>query len=741
LSIFSDITGQGFVLFLFFSVKVSPNRFFFNKIEQICQEARFLMTSFELILAYPSAWLILCLLFSAGLSWLLYTRNYFGDDDRRWLRMLLAGLRIFFIGFLSFLLLSPLIKTSTREVEKPVVAIGIDNSASLQMNADSAVIGKKAQEMLDRLRNGLGEKYELRTFLFGERVREAAAPDYTDQVSNLSGFVKSMEDRFENRNLGALVVFSDGIYNQGENPLYTKRNLDAPVYTVNQGDTAVKRDLVLKEVRHNQLAYLGNTFPLVACVEASRLDGKRYELQVRQGEKILFREEQQISGERFRRETEIRLKADSTGVQQYVVSISVLEEEQSAANNKRNVFIDVLDGKNKILLLADAPHPDVNAIRQAVESNENYEITVHYPFSGAVPGLEGFNLLILHQLPAVSRNFGDVISLSEKSAVPVLFVLGPQSNIREYGRIASGLGIQASNLSMNEALPAVNQDFSLFLLNDESLASIARMPPLSTFYGKYAPVSPGNVLLFQKIGQVSTADPLLAFMQHAERKAGVLYGTGFWRWRLYDFERNGNHQATNELMSRVVQYLAVRNDKRQFRAQSNQKTYTTTERVFIEAELYNESYQLTNSPEVALIIRGQDKREFSYQMGREGAAYFLDAGFFAAGNYTFEAIAAFSGKELRASGRFTVMPLELEGINTLADHNLLRALADKNNGKSFDPDQVDLLIEELKSNENITSVSYLKTGFKDLVNSKWFFWLLLAFISVEWFIRKWKGSY
>ena len=36
--------------------------------------------------------------------------------------------------------------------------------------------------------------------------------------------------------------------------------------------------------------------------------------------------------------------------------------------------MEVLDARQKILLLFDGPHPDISVIKQAIESNKNYEV-------------------------------------------------------------------------------------------------------------------------------------------------------------------------------------------------------------------------------------------------------------------------------------------------------------------------------------------------------------------------------
>src|SRR6185436_20095022 len=67
---------------------------------------------------------------------------------------------------------------------------------------------------------------------------------------------------YEGQNLGAVILASDGIYNQGSNPVYNNKKLKTTVYTIALGDTTFPRDVLIKRVRSNAIAYLGNSFPI-----------------------------------------------------------------------------------------------------------------------------------------------------------------------------------------------------------------------------------------------------------------------------------------------------------------------------------------------------------------------------------------------------------------------------------------------------------------------------------------------
>ncbi len=698
------------------------------------------MGSFELILSYPWWWLPVCLLTGGALSLLLYSRNYFGEEDSRSLRWVLGVLRGIFISSLLFLLLGPLLKSSLRQVEKPLVVIGLDNSHSLVLQKDSARLRQELPRLIQQFEEGLTDKFEVRVNLFGESVREESFPDFKDKISNLSAFFQSVDDRYENRNLGALVFISDGLFNQGQNPVYQRKRLVAPIYSVGLGDTTIQKDQILQRVRHNQIAYLGNQFPLLVEIEARRLDGQRSVLRVEEDGKVLIEEPVLISGGRFKLEKELRLKADKPGPRQFIVSLGAVDGEYTLLNNRKTVYIEVLDGRNKILLLANSPHPDVKAITSSIENNDQYRVEVKFPFTGFPSSLKGYDLLILHQLPSAQQGLQQLLQEAEKNGVPVLVVVGQQTNLNALNNAFPALSVQVNRPDKNEVLPLYNKAFSLFQTEPLTLERLPKMPPLQTPYGRFRTLPASQVLLHQQIGQVSTTDPLLAFTQEGN-KAGILYGEGFWRWRLYEYERYGDHQACNDLFGKIIQFLAVKSDKRPFRVYPVKNAFYENERVLLEGELYNESYQLVNEPDVKVTLTSEKNKTYTYNMARREGHYALDAGFLQPGDYRYTAVAVRDGKEYKAEGRFAVKELQLEGIETTADHLLMKNLAASSGGKFFHEREAAALIDELLKNDRIKSVSYLKTDYEELINKPWVFILLLLLIGAEWFIRKYKGSH
>jgi hypothetical protein len=57
------------------------------------------------------------------------------------------------------------------------------------------------------------------------------------------------------------------------------------------------------------------------------------------------------------------------------------------------------------------------------------------------------------------------------------------------------------------------------------------------------------------------------------------------------------------------------------------------------------------------------------------------------------------------------------------------------------PKDLDKLVNKLNSRDDIKPISYSEKKLTDLINLKWIFFLILALLSVEWFMRKRNGAY
>ncbi len=677
------------------------------------------------------------------MAMLLYYRNR-RDDLPQWLVRLLAVLRFVSVSLISFLLLSPLIRSVNRTFEKPVIILALDNSQSIQMGRDSAYYQTEYRQAIEELIGVLNKEYDTRIYTVGDRVEavdDLSSPFLTfgDKQTDLASLFDEVESNFSNRNLGAVVLASDGIYNQGMNPLYSAQKIRAPMYTIALGDTSVQKDVILKKVNYNRIAYLGNKFPVEILVGADKCAGQRTRLTLSRGDSVLFTKNIDLTGDLFSERYLAELYAGQTGLVRYRVSLSGLDGEISYDNNSSDIFIEVLDSRQKILILYEAPHPDISAVKSAIQTNFNYEAE-DFQVSKFPGELSKYNLVILHQLPARSGNHSPILEKIKESNVPVLCILGGKTDFQALNQLNLGMTVHPAEQMVNEVIPAVNPDFMLFRIDDDTKTLLEKFPPLVSPFGEYRLPPTADILFYQVMGKVTSTAPLIVFTGTVDSKAGFIAGEGIWKWRLYNFAEKENHNAFNHLILKMVQYLAVKEEKGFFRVIAR-SSYRENESIELEAEVYDRSYEPINDPDVEITIENDEGTRFPYIFGRKGTAYHLLVGNFPPGNYTYQAKVKAGNDLYEKSGQFSVESVNIETVATRADHALLYNMATRYGGKMIFPDRISELPGLLEDRDDIHTLVYTRKSYNEFNNVIWILAAIVALLSAEWFLRKYKGSY
>lgn len=691
---------------------------------------------------YPTWYLLLCVLLGLVIAVVLYYKDHSFSKQSSWLNWLLGSIRFLLVTLIAILLLSPLLKSLITEVKKPVIVLAQDQSESIVADMDEAALASY-QNSFEELTKSLGEEYDVKSYAFGNEVREGVDFDFVDKVSNMSDLLQYLYDLYSNQNLGAVVLASDGIYNEGSNPIYASAKLAAPIYTIALGDTIPKKDLILKRVFHNKIAYLDDKFSIQIDVNAQNCSGENTMLNVSaigNGSTVLERIPIAISKNDFFTTKEIILDAKRSGVQRYRISLNEINGEVTTLNNTQDIFVDVLDARQKILILASNPHPDITAIKQTISGNKNYEITTAY-INDLKVDVGTFDFVILHQLPAKNNDAAAVLKTLYEKNIPRLYIVGMQSDLGKFSKIQPILDLRSDGRNTNDVQATVANNFSLFTIDEDIKKELPNFAPLVAPFGEFTDNANTQVLLYQRIGKIETKYPLLLFGEQNNIKMGVLAAEGIWKWRLFDFLQHQNHDIVTELISKSVQYLTLKEDKRKFRVSVNKNIFNENEPLFFDAELYNNSYELINEPDATITITNEEGKNYNFTFNKKNKAYTLNAGLFPVGNYTFRGTVMSNGEQLKYNGQFSVRPIQLEVYETTADHGLLRLLSEKYGGALVYPNNMSTITDLVKAKKSVKPTIYQTTKTRSVINLKWIFFLLLSLLTLEWFLRRYYGGY
>ncbi|HZV72024.1 MAG TPA: hypothetical protein VFG10_20950 [Saprospiraceae bacterium] len=697
---------------------------------------------------YPSWYLILCLFLGVGASIFLYYKDKTFSDQPAWLRYLMAIIRGLVVTVLSSLLLAPLLKLLQNRTEPPVIILAQDQSASIR-SAFSKADSSTYMKSLDDLYNNLSTKYVVHRLGFGQEVKEletGATWKMKDQASDLGELMTYVDEQYKGQNVGAIIVASDGAINRGKNPLYIPLSQKAPLYTVALGDTIRKTDLQVKDVFHNSIVYLGDKFSLQVDLSAVRLKGANTSLEIKQildsGDILLEKTPITIDADPWFTTRDVIIEAKQSGVQRYRVQVSQVKNEVTYVNNVRDFFVEVIDGRLNVLLLANSPHPDLAVWRSALLSQRNYEVDIRMAYEMTLEQLKKYDLVILHQLPSVKNPVQNILNELDKKGTPRIFVAGYQTDLNALNQAQPFLNILAAgNRTPNDVTMVLNPSFNLFNLTDEVKAKLPAFSPLLSPYGEYTATPSAQVMSYQRIGSVDTQYPLIIMGEANDKRTCIIAGEGIWKWQLYDQLQNGSKEITYEILNQISQYTSTKSDKRKFKVTSSKRLFTELEEISFQAELYNDSYELINTPEVSIRIRNKEGEDFDYTFNTSGQSYALQIGRFPEGSYSWTASTDVNGVKLTHDGKFVVQPIQLETLETTADHGLLRQLASMHGGSLVYANQISQLSDLVLEDEHIKPILYSSTQTRPLIHLKWLCVILLVALSLEWFLRRYYGGY
>ncbi len=687
---------------------------------------------------YPAWFLLFCIATGILFAFILYYKNPKTEFSVT-LNVVLAILRAIFITIISFLLLNPLVNTQRKFTEKPVILVLQDNSSSIAMGKDSTFIRSEYPEAFSGMKEKLSDEYDVEAFDFSDRLSPGNSMTFDGQVTNLSQVFDEVKNRYAYRNIGAMVLASDGIYNRGSNPVSAAEGLQYPIYTIALGDTSIARDVILKKVSFNRVAYLGNEFPMEITIHAGKSKSLSTRLTISKDDKPLYSEVIPITAENFITTRKVLLQAAEKGLNRFTIDLAPVEGEISKANNRQDVFIDILEGKQKILLLSQAPHPDISALKQAILSNKNYEFE-EYNIDQFDKNVNGYNLVILHGLPSLKNNISNILEELKNQKIPVWYILTKTIYYPLFNDQLAGVSVRGENLIYNEVQPTLNPDFTMFSVGEATQHLLKEVPPVVSPYGAIGMQPSSSPMLYQKIGSVETQEPLLVLNESGDMKTGVFLGEGIWRWRLKSWALSESHEPFDQLINKVVQFLSLKVDKRFFRI-IHDNNFEENENVEFEAQVYNEIYELINDPEVKIVFTDGEGNEFPYVFNKTANAYHLNAGRLPAGSYRYSASVQLGDKLLTDQGEFTVSPLNIELTNAVADHNMLYNLAQSRGGEMFYPGQMQQLEDAVLSRDDIKTITYRQNQFSEVLNLFWLLIMIILMISVEWFVRKRAGGY
>ena len=634
-------------------------------------------------------WLVLMAL-AIGLVYasLLYL---FSKKYGKMLTVLLFSLRAIVVAIVVMLFINPYIKQKTAKIENPIIVFAKDNSESMTEYPTS----------VDSVMHILEKNYDVEYYGFG------------DQYTNISSALSTISRQYYKKNVGAVVLISDGIVNQGVNPELNVESYPFPIYSVTLGDTVSYPSMTINDVKYNKTVPANMLFPLRVTANALNYKGESMNVIVKIDGNEVENVTVPVTSNRFSKTLDFNIDSGEEGTKQVDIIVG---------DKTRRVFVTVTDKKYRILCLACAPHPDIAAIKSALDDHFEFDVIFDDNVAANYDLPLRYDLLIMH-------------NIAIKSAVPSLSIIG--SNFDAFNESQDIVKITRGAVNTNlDVTGRFNNVFGLFTISSDIKNELKSYPPLSLPHCEISFNGRHDDALLMNIMDLETPNPLLAFSTDSDgNKHAFILGTGCWRWKLYEYFHHKNNDGFNEIISKTVKYLLTEKDKEL--TVNHKDSYINTESITISAELRNPSRELINEPDLHIMINNS----YDYMFSKGENNYHLNIGMLPEGIYKYRAHTSFGGVDYNATGTFTVESLGVEALDLTANIERMRSLASQTGGKHYYITDIQQITYDLKHDSRITSISREETRYDDLINLKWLFFSILGLITIEWLLRKIFGIY
>jgi len=674
----------------------------------------------------PSWWLIIVGIVLIAASYAVMVKFNKSEVSKR-LKWLIWSMRTLAIIAIVFFLAQPVFEVRSNELEKPHLYIAYDISGSMHLASDEVALVKKG---IANQKDILNEKYDVTQVGFGQQVF-INGEQSLQQATNYTALSKHIE-AIKSDERSQLVIVSDGIFNQGLNPLYDN-GWNYPVHTIAVGDTSIKRDIFIQEIRSNKSVFKGNEVPVSVNVVAQLMQGESAKLVVSENGKPLFEQKINIGKSSVVQDIAGAINLKTAGEHKIDVSI-VTNANEPKANNVGVFYVTVQETKKRIVCIADAPHPDIRMLVNAWKKIPEYEVTILNSFENIdTLTTSTIDLMVMHKPSFATWN-----KLSNQlKNVPTWWITGVSPEVSLWKSMPTGVVLNKTSKQVNEISFAWNNATNVFNLTTEEIAQLSNSAPVQVPFGDFSTSPNTQTISFQKVGNLQTNYPLISFNVVNGLKHGVWIGEGFWKWQLNTFIETEEQSAFEQLVLKYTRLLLTKENKKPLVCYAS-TSINEGEKWKLTANVFNASFEPTNKAVVKLNVTDSTGNKLVFDPIVNGNDYqFLVSGL-AGGAYKYQVTATLNKNEYQTKGNLLVKTLNLEQFNTRADFILLQAWSEKTGGQHVSPNEVENLISSIVA--NAPAIKTVANKEQKLLLDFWYILLIPALLlGGEWFIRKRNG--
>jgi hypothetical protein len=665
--------------------------------------------------------LLLSIVLAGGLSYLQY---FYKVGIKNKIHPLLAFLRFITIFGILLLLINPKITRNTFEIQKTPLPIVVDNSSSVkELKATETVLSLYKKLTTNK---ALQEKFEIQSYRFDNELQLSENFNFSGTQTNLEEVAKNLKSINKNRAFPSVII-TDGNQTTGNDYVYS---FDAAnkVYPLVVGDTTTFLDLKVSQVNVNKYAFHKNKFPAEVFLSYSGNKSVTANFSITQGNAVLTKQAVSFSPTKRSAVVNVLLPANTIGLQVFKATVASKEPEKNTYNNTKNFAVEIIDQKSSVAIISSISHPDIGALKRAIETNAQRKVTIAKP--SEIKSLSDYNVLILYQ---PTSEFRTIFDTNKSVGINTFIITGLNTDFNFLNQQQDSFEFRMS-YQKEDYLAAFDTQFNLFAIDN---IGFENFPPLQNAFGTITTKGSVSVLLSSKIRNINTNAPLLAFTENAGKRNAFLFGENSWKWRMQNYIDTKSFDTFDVFIDKIIQFLSSANTKKSLIV-THESFYNSGEPIVITAQYFNKNYEFDEKARLSIAVTNKKtKQTKNYDLLKGSNAYKVNLDGLAAGQYTF-AVKELNSKTVYNSF-FEILDFDIEKQFVNPDVAQLQQLASQTNGQLFMPDQADQLIKMLLENQDYKAIQKSITKKIPLIDSILLLILIAITLASEWLIRKYHG--
>ena len=671
---------------------------------------------------YSAIWFFIAFVLSGSLG---YYQYYYRVKKLTKFSFLLVIIRSLVFFLLMLVLLNPSITKESIINQKAKLSVLVDNSSSITFFKKDSLVHAILQNF--KTHKKLNKRFDINYYSFGNLFQQSDSFSFDENQTDISMPLERISKIQKNAS-NAIVLLSDGNQTIGNDYQYT--SIKDPVFPVVIGDTTKYQDVKIAQINVNRYSFINNQFPVESILQYEGTQTIKLRYSLENNGKIIFSERINFSEKNNSHILKTFIKASKEGTNFFTSKIEYLENEKNVVNNSKNFSVEVIDKQSEILIVSSFYHPDLGALKKAIESDKQRKVTIRIVDNKNIQ-LNNYQLVVLYQ---PNNKFNIIIDQLNSNKSSFMLITGSKTDWLFLNN--KSLGINKKNINQLENYSA--RFYNGFLNFSQKNIGFENLPPMIDYYGETTVSIPHQTLLYQSINGFSSQNPLLATANHNNQKKVFLFGEGLWKWRSSSFLKNDSFQYFDEFIGNLVQYASNKKIRNRLDLDIN-SFYNANSSIQIGAFYVDENYQFDDRATILFTIKNKNsKKKQTFPFSLSGSSYQLELTSLEAGEYEYTI--EVDGRNISKKGIFKVNEFLVEEQFTNANSYKLELLAQKTAGKLYFEDKYRLVIDDLTNDTRFSTIQKSKKTIDKLVNWQWLMLLIIGLLSLEWFIRKYIGK-